>query len=49
MVYSYKEMYFGQPLFPEINEYLTTRGFHLHKKFNTSEWFGDVLYLRSDL
>jgi len=42
----YREMYFGQPLFPEIDEYLTLHGFHLRAKFNTSEWFGDVLYVR---
>jgi FkbM family methyltransferase len=45
----YREMYFGQPLFPEIDEYLTSRGFYLRAKFNTSEWFGDVLYVREEL
>jgi FkbM family methyltransferase len=45
----YREMYFGQPLFPEIDEYLTSRGFHLQAKFNTSEWFGDILYIREEL
>ena len=45
----YKEVYLGVPLFPEIDEYLRSRGFHLHAKFNTSEWFGDAMYVRNDL
>lgn len=46
---TYKEMYLGQPLFKEINGYLTSNNFYPVKRFNTSEWFGDVLYVRGDL
>ncbi len=45
----YKEMYVGQPLFPEVNDYLVANNFVLYQKMNTSDWFGDVLYVRRDL
>jgi FkbM family methyltransferase len=45
----YKEMYLGQPLSGEVNEWLTSRGFHFHTKMNTSAWFGDELYVRDGL
>lgn len=44
---AYKEMYFGQPLFDELNGFLVVHGFCLHSKFNTSQWFGDALYVRA--
>ena len=43
----YKEMYIGQPLFDTIDRYLTKHGFYLHSKLNTSQWFGDAIYVRT--
>lgn len=45
----YKEVYFDQPLFDEVNEFLVLQGFRLHAKMNTSVWFGDALYIREEL
>ena len=41
----YREIYTGQPLFPELDEWLKSRKFRLAAQFNTSEWFGDALYV----
>lgn len=41
----FKEMYVGQPLFPEVDEYLTSQGFHL-VKVSYEEWFGNAFYLQ---
>jgi len=46
---NYKQMYKGAPLFDEVNRYLRDNHFLLVKKFNSSEWFGDALYVRDDL
>lgn len=45
----YKEIYKEQPLFPEVDAFLTNNNFELLKKMNTSEWFGDVLYVKRNL
>lgn len=43
----YKEMYFDQPLFNDIDLYLASRGFHLCTK---PSWtmFGNAIYIRND-
>lgn len=46
----YKEIYKGQPLAREVRRFLNQNGFTLIKRLNTSEWFGDELYVnRSQL
>jgi FkbM family methyltransferase len=45
----YKEMYLGQPLAKEVQDFLTSKGFVLHTRYNTSDWFGDELYCRKGL
>jgi FkbM family methyltransferase len=45
----YKEMYIGQPLFDDINQYIVSHGFSLHKQMNICEWFGNALYIRDDI
>jgi len=45
----YKPMYVGAPLFGELDGFLQAHGFELVRRFNTSEWFGDALYVRRDL
>jgi len=44
----FKEMYLGQPLFFEIDKYLTARGFCLLRLY-PSGWFGNALYIQKDL
>ncbi len=43
----FKEMYLGQPLFSEVDRYLTANGFYL-LKLHPSDWFGNALYVRKD-
>lgn len=45
----YREMYLGAPLFGEFDAFLRGQGFVRVKQLYTSEWFGDVLYVREDL
>jgi FkbM family methyltransferase len=45
----YKQMYHGQPLGQELRDLLISRGFRLHKKFNTGEWFGNEMFVRQDI
>jgi len=44
----FREMYLGQPLFNEINQYLLRKGFVLIKLYPYG-WFGNALYVRKDL
>ncbi|MDR3404556.1 MAG: FkbM family methyltransferase [Chthoniobacter sp.] len=41
----YREIYAGQPLFGDLDQYLRSHGFRLAAQFNTSEWSGDALYV----
>lgn len=43
----FKEMYLGQPLFREVNRYLSANGFCLLKLY-PADWFGNALYVRKD-
>ena len=43
----FKELYVGQPLFRDIDQFLRKQGFERHAEFNRSEWFGDVMYVKS--
>lgn len=45
----FKQIYIGQPLFPEIDRFMRERGFRLHGQFNRSEWFGDALYVQAGM
>jgi hypothetical protein len=44
----FKEMYVGQPLFGDVDAYLSERGFCLLKLYSPG-WFGNALYIRKDL
>jgi hypothetical protein len=39
----------GAPLFSELDAFMREHGFDLVRRFNTSDWFGDALYVRRDL
>lgn len=43
----FNEIYVNQPLFPEIDDYLTSRGFHLLKLYYAG-WFGNALYIQEE-
>ncbi len=42
-----KEMYQGETLFPQINDYLASRGFTLKEEVCRDDWFSDFLYVRT--
>jgi FkbM family methyltransferase len=44
----FKEIYVGQPLFGDVDAYLSERGFCLLKLYSPG-WFGNALYIRKDL
>jgi hypothetical protein len=45
----FKEIYAGQPLWPEINEFMVEHGFQLHGIYDPNEWFGDAIFVNSNL
>jgi len=45
----YQPIYLGQPTHEQLHSYLEARGFRLHRKFNTSAWFGNELWVRTDI
>ena len=45
----YKPMYQGQPTHQELAEFMKANGFQLRQRMNTSEWFGNEMYVRQDL
>jgi len=45
----YKQMYQGQPTHEQLAEFMKSNGFRLQHRTNTSEWFGNELYVRADL
>jgi FkbM family methyltransferase len=46
---NFKTIYQGSPLFEDLDKFLNNNHFLLVGKFNCSEWFGDALYVRSDV
>jgi hypothetical protein len=42
-------MYQGQPTHEQLAEFMKANGFRLQHRTNTSEWFGNELYVRADL
>lgn len=45
----FKPLYIDQPLFQEIDQFVRKHGFRLHRKFDRSDWFGDAMYVNSDI
>lgn len=41
---SFKEMYSGQVMFEELNQYIISHNFNLKNKLNTSGWQDDAIY-----
>ena len=44
-----RPVYLQQPLFGDVDSYLVPKGFQFIDYFYTSDWSGDVLYVRTDL
>jgi hypothetical protein len=43
----FKEMYAGQPLWPEVHRFMITNGFCFHGFHDRNEWFADAIYVMS--
>ncbi|MFY7806837.1 MAG: FkbM family methyltransferase [Limnoraphis robusta] len=46
---AYQQLYVDQPLFKDIDEYITAKGFRFLKTISSHEWEGNVLYLEESL
>ena len=42
----FKPIYLGQPLFVDVDRFMRSMGFRLHKLFKHSDWAGDAMYVR---
>jgi len=42
----FKPVYVGQPLFVDVDQFMRSMGFRLHKILNRSDWAGDAMYVR---
>lgn len=45
----FREMYTGQPLWPEVHRFMAAHGFLFQGFRNRNEWFGDAIYVASHL
>jgi FkbM family methyltransferase len=46
---AFKPVYLGQPLYPEVAAFLAQAGFVEVAQFDTTEWFGNAVFVRKDL
>ncbi|MBL0174857.1 MAG: FkbM family methyltransferase [Ignavibacteria bacterium] len=45
----FKTMYTGQPLFPDVDAFLREAGFVQRATMYRDDWFGNLVYVRSDI
>lgn len=45
----YQPLYLGQPTHVQLYSYLESHSFRLHRRFNTFAWFGNELWVRTDI